>query len=82
MGWDAFCEEHFEEALKHIEERFKDCDVGWCDAIPSDEGLYTDDGEAYVCGFPGCNKYPAKEIMWIKKVKPKDYKFSKYEVLK
>lgn len=61
-GWDAFCDEHFEEALKYIKERFEDKGYGInhylyrpCEDEPEDE-----------CGYPDCNKYPTMEILWVR----------------
>jgi hypothetical protein len=81
-GWMAFCDEHFEEALEHLTKKHSKCDVGYCDADMPEEFEDTEDDQEmlkkYICDYPGCNKYPAKEILWMKPMTEDDLKSSKY----
>jgi len=58
MPWDAFCEEHYEEAYEHIVEKFKDCDVAMID-------FQQIEGEEITCGYPECENEPVREIIWM-----------------
>jgi len=85
-AWMAFCEEHFDEALKHITEKYKGFDVGYTDAFTPDQFKSDEDDQEclklYVCDYPECEKYPYREIHWMKPLTAKDMKLSAYKPLK
>lgn len=62
-GWDMFCEEHYEEAMEHIQNRHPEHSVGYDKAI-RDEEFDTD--ETMTCGYPECTKESKYEVHWIK----------------
>ena len=60
-GWDGFCGEHFEQAMKDIANKFPECEVGHSEAYT--DGVIGKD--YYPCGYPGCNKDPKYEVHWM-----------------
>jgi hypothetical protein len=76
-GWDAFCDDHFKEALEHIKEKYKGFDVGYVESVPFNEDDDDMDEEEFTCGYPGCNKTPTQEIIWMKPFTSKNIKSSK-----
>ena len=61
-GWDMFCEDHFEEAMEHIQNKHPKHQVGYAETI-RDEEFDTD--ETMECGYPGCTKESKYEVDWI-----------------
>lgn len=67
MPWDAFCDEHYDVAMKRLKEKFGKGRVGslgehtTCD---DDE-----DVEPITCGYPDCSEEPTKEIIWLEEVR-------------
>lgn len=62
-GWDMFCEEHYKEAMKHIQNKYPEHSVGYGKAI-RDEEFDTD--ESMRCRYPECTKESKYEVHWIK----------------
>jgi len=77
-GWDAFCDDHFKEALEHIKKIYKGFDVGYVESIPFNEDDADMDEEDFICGYPDCSKTPTKEIIWMKPFTAKDMVSSAY----
>ena len=62
-GWDMFCEDHYKEAMEHIQKKHPECEVGWDKTIRDDE---FDTDETMECGYPECVKESKYEVHWIK----------------
>jgi len=61
-GWDMFCEDHFKEAMAHIQNKHPRHSVGYDKAIRDTE-FDTDETMEY--GYPECTKESKYEVHWI-----------------
>jgi len=62
-GWDMFCEDHYKEAMAHIQNKYPKHSVGYDETIRDDE---FDTDETMACGYPECIKESKYEVHWIK----------------
>lgn len=61
MPWDAFCDEHYEQAMEDVAKKWKDHDVGYTEHQP--ENIL----ERLLCGYPDCLNKATKEVIWLDK---------------
>ena len=82
MGWMAVCDEHFEQMMKDVQEKHPDHNIGWSDSFTPDQFDNTEEDQEmlkeYHCDYPGCNRYPDKEVIWFEPMTEDDLKSSKY----